>query len=110
MARLLRNHCCVRFLRHVSRRDNWTMKTANGRAGHADFGDRLIKECVMKKTFLLAGVLTLSGLMATSAYAGTISLGLQEAGYNGGAISTVASGGLNNGAIFGGSYGSFAVN
>lgn len=64
----------------------------------------------MKKTFLLAGVLTLSGLMATSAYAGTISLGLQEAGYNGGAISTVASGGLNNGAIFEGSYGTFAVN
>jgi hypothetical protein len=48
-------------------------------------------------------------LLASSAYADSISIGFQEAGFNGGAITTVGTGGAN--VSFGGiSYGTFTIN
>lgn len=64
----------------------------------------------MKRTLLSSVFVLAASLGAASvAQAGTISLGLQESGVNGGAITTEATGSLNGGAIFGGSYGSFSL-
>jgi hypothetical protein len=62
------------------------------------------------KRILLASVFILGTSLgaANVAQAGTISLGLQESGVSGGAITTEATG--NGGAIFQGSYGSFSLN
>ena len=48
-------------------------------------------------------------LLASSAFADTISIGLQEPGTNGGAITTVATGSGNAG-ILGLNYGTFTIN
>jgi hypothetical protein len=63
----------------------------------------------MRKTLVAAALLAVSGLaLAPPADADVISIGLQQAGVDGGAITTVASGTSN--ASFGGSYGSFSFN
>lgn len=69
------------------------------------------------KYFLTAALLAGPFLMAPAAQADVISIGLQEAGVNGGAITTVASGAtapnttcfLSGDCIWAGSYGTFAV-
>jgi hypothetical protein len=65
----------------------------------------------MKKV-LLNSVFVLGALMgaANMAHAGTISLGLQEAGYNNGAIDTVGTATLGGGASFTGTFGTFSLN
>jgi hypothetical protein len=55
----------------------------------------------------LAGVALLA-TMASTASAALISIGLQEAGVNGGAVTTMASG--TGSAVFSGAYGSFTLN
>ncbi|MGH7049826.1 MAG: PEP-CTERM sorting domain-containing protein [Acetobacteraceae bacterium] len=63
----------------------------------------------MKKTILAALLLSAGALaLAPMAQADTVSVGLQETGFNGGAITTVATGASS--ATFVGSYGSFSAN
>ncbi|MGH7076533.1 MAG: PEP-CTERM sorting domain-containing protein [Acetobacteraceae bacterium] len=63
----------------------------------------------MKKTFLAALLLSAGAFaLAPLAQADTISIGLQESGVNGGAITTVASGPSSS--TFTGSYGTFSAN
>ncbi|WP_081432856.1 PEP-CTERM sorting domain-containing protein [Acidiphilium cryptum] len=63
----------------------------------------------MKRILLSSVFIIGASLGALSvAQAGVISLGLQESGVNGGAITTEATG--SGGAIFSGSYGSFSLN
>ncbi|MGH7101693.1 MAG: PEP-CTERM sorting domain-containing protein, partial [Acetobacteraceae bacterium] len=63
----------------------------------------------MKHTFLAALLLSAGGLaLAPLAQADTISIGMQQSGVNGGAISTVALGTSN--ATFTGAYGTFSTN
>lgn len=63
----------------------------------------------MKQTFLAALVISAGGLaLAPLAQADTISIGMQQNGVNGGAITTVASNTSN--ATFTGAYGSFSTN
>lgn len=65
----------------------------------------------MNKSFITAAALLAAGGLASipSAQAGLVSIGLQEAGTNGGAITTVA-GPLASVATFVGSYGTFSTN
>ena len=63
----------------------------------------------MKSTFLSAVAIATLALLSTSiARADTISIGLQEAGVNGGALTTVATG--PGSASFSGAYGTFTLN
>ncbi|MGH7101694.1 MAG: PEP-CTERM sorting domain-containing protein [Acetobacteraceae bacterium] len=63
----------------------------------------------MKKTFLAALLLSAGGLaLAPLANADTVSIGMQQSGMNGGAITTVASG--SSSASFTGPYGTFSAN
>ena len=55
-----------------------------------------------------AAALLVASLSGSSAHAGTISIGLQEAGVNGGAVTSVQTG--TNNATFTGSYGTFSLN
>lgn len=61
----------------------------------------------MRSLLLATAALGLSGALA-AAHADLISIGLQESGVNGGAITTVATG--NGSAIFSGGYGTFTLN
>jgi len=54
------------------------------------------------------GGISLAALLGTSAHADLITIGLQESGVNGGAVTTEGSG--SGFATFAGSYGSFSVN
>lgn len=56
------------------------------------------------------GLLVASALSATSAHASLLSIGLQEAGYNGGAIKTVATDGGSGSVNYNGAFGSFTLN
>ena len=55
-----------------------------------------------------AAALFVASLCGSSAFAGTISIGLQQSGVNGGAVTSVQSG--TNNATFTGSYGTFSLN
>jgi hypothetical protein len=60
------------------------------------------------KSLLPAAAMVAASLTLSSAYAATISIGLQQAGVNSGNITTVATGTTN--ATYTGSYGSFTLN
>ena len=64
------------------------------------------------KRILMASVFAAGAALGalSIAQAGTISLGLQESGVNGGAITTVGTASLTGSASFGGSYGTFTLN
>lgn len=62
----------------------------------------------MKRGILVVILAGLVLLLASGAYADTVSIGLQEAGVNGGAITTVSSG--TGSTLFGGAYGTFNLN
>ncbi len=65
----------------------------------------------MRKTLASAiGLLAASALSATSAHASLISIGLQEAGYGGGAVTTVKTDAGTGSAIYEGAFGSFTLN
>jgi hypothetical protein len=64
---------------------------------------------VVKKLILMATVFALAAILALPATADTITLGLQEAGFNSGNIMTVASS-ISGGLVFSGSYGTFTLN
>lgn len=62
----------------------------------------------MKRGLVFVAAAALVLLLASGAYADTVTIGLQEAGFNGGAITTV--GGGSGSAVFVGSYGTFTFN
>jgi hypothetical protein len=65
----------------------------------------------MRKLGILTGLVLAAPLLwASAAKATVITIGLQQAGFNGGAITTEASSSLGNAGIVGVSYGTFIIN